>query len=244
MNRNNTRRRTKQKATRPKPNRPRQDPQAQISHLNALVRVPKQMKGPFPYSETIRIRTYFRYVMQGAAPYLVLDFKLNDVYNPIPASGSLGLSAGYAGSASRYTAYHVQGIQVKISLSCNENFSVTGGLVFSDTQESTVITSYALAERAFVSTGCAHRAQLATQTGQGRSVFPTFKIAPSSILGNPMVYYSDTNFVSSYGSSPAQVVWGAVILISDTILTNLTNGAFVDIDLTQITRNYSPSPLA
>lgn len=222
----------------------RQNPYQQIDHLNSAVGVPRYMRGPFPYSEMVRIRTYLKQVVQGASPFIVVDIKLNDVFNPVPAYLATGLAAGYAGSAARYTQYHVQGTEIRVSFSNNENFSLSAALVYSDTQISTTVSSYPLAERAMVSTGTAYRTQLATQTGQGRSISPVFKIRPGSILGNSLIYNSDTNFVSSYGASPAQVVWAAVIIISDNLVTNLTNGLFLDLDLAQVTRNYSPVPTA
>jgi hypothetical protein len=202
------------------------------------------MKGPFPQDDVVRCRYFERFLVAGAFPFLVVDFRLNSVWQP-RFGGPTGVTAGYPGSVARYASNRVENYKLSIRVASNEpGISVSFAVVFNDSQLSTLITTYQQALTASVSTASMFRSVVGETTGQSVYRSKTISVNPGAIVGNPLMYFSDRDFSAASGALPNQAVWGAFILLSETASINLANGAFLDWDCELRTRFFSPLPLS
>jgi hypothetical protein len=192
----------------------------------------------------VKCRYYDRPVVQNnTTPFIVREYRINSVYQPI-VSGPTATASGYNGSVARYNSYRVEHYALNIRVASNENFSMSFGVIFNDTQPSTLITTYQQALTAITSSGSTIRGMVGNSAGNSKYESSTIKLTPGSVVGNPLSYFSDLDYTGSTGFNPAQAVWAAFILVSDGVLMNLTNGVFLDWDSSMTTRFYSPLPLA
>ncbi len=241
-NNNNNTQQVKSKSSRKNAGkgRPNMDQQALIQKLNSA-RLPKYlgMRGPFPTDELVHIKYKENIVMQGASPFVVVDYRLNSAYQT-RVGGATGTNAGFAGSIARYLSYRVENVKIRFDVIANDSGTpATFGFLCNDTQVSTVLTTWANAQQALSNTG-AYAVGSVGEIG-GLSVYrsPTFDIPPSSIVGNPLLYYSDRDYTGTSTSNPNQAVWGSMIVVSDASSVNLTNGVVVNMNIELITRFFS-----
>jgi len=256
---NNT---TKRRRTKPRAKRANRGPQKKTKQ-NLLVslanssRIPSSagISGPFSQDEIIKFRYNDRIqVFSAANPFAVVDFKMNSVWQPRNA-GPTGTCSGFNGTAFRYANYRVENFKFRIRVNSNEpNITVGFGVVLNDTQPSTTITSFATALQVLGSPGVYHRSIVGETSGMSRYISPTASVSPAHVVGNPLMYYSDRDFVGTFGtplitvpiagSSPNQAVWASFVLYSDNVGTALTNGVFLDWDAEFVTRAFSVLPLS
>jgi len=224
-----------------------------ISIANAA-RVPsyKMLRGPIPQDRLVNIRDFQKILVQGAVPFIVQDFRINSVWQSRPG-GATGVMSGYNSSAFAYASYRVEGFKLNIKVISNEpNIGLSFGVVFNDTQPSTVISTYQQALTALASTATYFRGNVGETTGMSRYVSKTVSVPPAHVVGNPLMYYSDRDFSGSLGTpliavpiagtNPNQAVWASFILLAESSATNLTNGCFLDWDAEYVTRTYGPLP--
>lgn len=225
----------------------RKAPKASINMLANMTHVPRSvgMNGPFPQDDIVNIRYFERILVAGAVSFIVVDFRINSSWQP-RSGGPTGTSSGYIGSIARYASNRVEAFLLSIRVAANEpSISCSFGVVFNDTQPSTAITTYQQALTAITGTSSYFRGTVGQTTGL--SIFRSrgsVRIDPGSIVGNPLMYFSDRDFAAATGANPNQSVWGSFILLSDTPAQNLTNGVFLDWDSELRTRFFSPLPLA
>ena len=178
------------------------------------------------------------FVLQGASPYLLREFRTNDVYDPDPLLGG-GSVSGFPQLASIYNYWRVEDFRFRYELVNNEP-SVPGlhGVILRDVQPSTVIASLAAAQNSL---------EIAPTTGphmigvtQGMSVYRSrwYNCAPPAIVGNPANYFGDEAFVGGVAVSPANQTWLAFVLLSP-IGGNLTNGSIITMYLEYTVRFFS-----
>ncbi len=196
------------------------------------------MRGPFPMFELVPCRFYDRLVVQGAASFLVVDFRLNSVWQPV-VGGATGVVSGYVGASARYESYRVERYKYSIRVNSNENFAVSFAVIFSDRQQSTVISTYQQALTAITSSYTSISEMVGTTAGYSIYRSPTITVYPGHVTGNPLMYMADRDFSSSTGASPGQSVWGAFVVASDTSAQNLINGVFLDWNAEILTRFFS-----
>jgi hypothetical protein len=192
-------------------------------------------------------------VVQGASSFIVVDFRINSVWQSL-VGGPTGVMSGYNCSAFSYASYRVEGFKLNIKVVSNEpGIGMSFGVVFNDTQPSTKISTYQQALTTLASTATYFRATVGSTAGMSRYISKTENVSPAHVVGNPLMYYSDRDFSGSLGTpliavpipgtNPNQAVWASFILLSESSATNLTNGCFLDWDAEYHTRTYGPLPL-
>ncbi len=219
--------------------------QALINIMNAS-HVPRSagLSGPYPQSDSVNCRFFNRITVSGAANFLVVDFRINSVWQP-QVGGVTGTVSGYAGSAARYASYRVEWFKMSIRVVCAEAANaVSFAMVLNDTQPSTVITTYQQALTAFGSSASYFRNTVGQISGQPVYRSPQLSISPGSVVGNPLMYFSDRDFASPTGSNPNQAAWASFVALSDATGVNLTSGVILDVDIEYRTIFFGPLPLA
>lgn len=210
-----------------------------VSVMNAS-HVPRSLgkTGPFPQEEMINYRFYERLAVQGSASFVVVDYRVNSVWQPRSATGT---SSGYVGSSARYASYRVENFKLTINVAADEStLNVAFGVIFNDTQPSTIITTYQQAETAITSPMSYFRGTVGIVSGMSIYRSPGLSINPGAIVGNPLMYFSDRDFASPFGSNPNQAVWCSFIAISSGSSSNLTAGITLTWDSEMRTRNFGP----
>jgi len=207
-------------------------------------RIPKSLMGnsPFPPSELINL-SYDEptLVLQGAVSYVVREFRLNSAYDFDPLLGG-GTMSGYASAIARYALYHVEHTWIKYTAVSNESSTgtpITFGLIYRDTQPSTTITSYALAQSALGQAPSSGYNMVGTSLGNSVYRSPTYSINPGDIIGKPLTYQAEQGYDGSATTNPVQVIWCAIIVLAPTAVINLTNGLIVSLNVRLRTRFYS-----
>ncbi len=202
------------------------------------------LSGPFPQSDVVKCRFFNRVTISGAAPFVVFDLRMNSVWQP-QVAGATGVVSGYAGSAARYASYRVEWFKMSIRVVCAEAANaVSFCMVLNDTQPSTTITTYQQALTAFGSSATYFRNTVGQISGQPVYRSPQLSLSPGSIVGNPLMYFSDRDFASSTGSNPNQACWASFVALSDSSGVNLTNGVILDIDIEYRTIFFGPLALS
>ncbi len=158
---------------------------------------------------------------QGATPFFVKHFKINDLYDPDPAI----LTTSYAGFAEWmrfYDFFRVEGIKCKWSVANNEaTVALRVALVCTTSQLNPLTYQEAIdcVEGRFSSSF----RELQRASGGISSTTFDFIIKPETILGDP-IYYTDDNWYGTDSSSPLGALWCNLIVVSVGSGTNLTNG--------------------
>lgn len=240
--RNNNRRRRK-RTRRPQNNGPKNTSGVHQSEFNSLnaSHIPRSLQGSTPFPTfMIRRLAYMdpTFVLQGASPYRLREFRLNDIWDPDPLLGG-GSVSGYTQLISIYNFWRVEGFRFRFEVVSNEPaVPVLFGGICRDVQPSTTIGSYADAQNSL---------EVAPTTGphmvgqtSGNSVFRSrwYSCAPATIQGNPLTYMGDQGAVGGDATSPGSVLWFAFVLLS-AIGGNLTNGAIVTVYLNFTVRFFS-----
>ncbi len=203
-------------------------------------RLPKIVnRGPFPTDMIVRLKYYSRFIISGASPFLVTpEIRLNSAFQPL-VGGPTGTVAGFAGASGIYDSYRVESVAVRCGYVNNENFSVSACMIVRDTQPSTSITSFVLAEQVYGSGPSIHKAILGYNTGNGTYNGQYVKFGLGKTVGNQLMYLADRDFASAVTTVPNQVVWGSMLVLSDNAAQNLTNGIFCDVEIEMVTRFFS-----
>lgn len=247
-NSNNNNRQRNRRPRRARRNRRRngrnvnQNQQMILSEMNHT-RVPRSLHGnePFPPQMTRRMR-YTDPVLilkNAAASFALREFKLNDLFDPDPLLGG-GSVSGYTQLSQIYNRNLVTHVEMNFSLVNIEPTAVIGAyLIFRDRQPSTFILSYNDAISSTEVAPCTRPIAMGVSTGNPRASILRKKIALSAILGRPLEYLTNEIYTSTSNTSPAQVMWGALVIFSFTPLTLIANGvtSIMSIDFT--TKWYS-----
>jgi hypothetical protein len=228
--------------------------QNMLSIVNASVVPPSfGQRGPFPQTAKVNHRYFERFQVAGAVSFVVVDFRINSIWQP-RSGGPTGTTAGYISTAFRYGNYRVEDLKLRIQVNSNEpGIPLSFGVVMSDVQPSTAISTYAMAETVLAGSAVYFKGTVGETSGMSRYVSPLVTVSPAHILGNPLEYFADRDFTGTYGTpviavpipgtNPNQAIWASFILLSDNAVTPLTNGAFLDWDAELMTRAFSLLPL-
>jgi len=173
-------------------------------------------------------------------PYAVADERINSAYGPDPSNSAVQgtgfnmYSAGYAFNVVRraWIEYSVSNLDTAQPVSI--------GMVFSDVQPSSVITSFAAAEAALQRPPCIPKESVGVLSGNGviRKRSPIL-CTPSKILGNPQSYYGNSEYSGSATAGPTAVIWGGWVLMSDIPTGTLPSGVLINYTLVQEVEFYS-----
>jgi hypothetical protein len=203
-------------------------------------RIPRNLNNnsPFPPSMTRKIMLHNHIQMAGAAPFLISEYKLNGAFLPIAGQ----TPSGFNEMSAVYLLNKVITTRVRYSVANNEPaIPVTVGLIYRDVQPSTVITTFALALNALEVSPSSGSMLIGETTGMAIYKSPNYHVRPGDVLGNFLEYMGDHDYSGSSTANPVGLIWVAVVIISDLVGTNLTNGAFLDFYLEMTTRFYSGS---
>ncbi len=212
-------------------------------HSLITARFPKDLMGSacFPASQTRKMLFHTRKLLQGAVPFIVQDFEVNNVFSP----DTVNSCTGFAQMAAIYGQYVCLKVKFRYNVANNENaLPVYFGCIARDVQPSTTITTWAQATDSL---------ELAPTTGpqlvgetSGQAIFRSrwYTIDPAAVVGNKLSYYSDVDYTALTSSAPTRLVWVSFILTADLATTNLTNGAFLDFYLELTTEFFSLKNLA
>jgi len=204
--------------------------------------VPKNLmrSSPIPPFTIRRLLYQYNAVVQGAAPFILVEFRANGAFSP----DAVGTPSGFNEMATMYTLYLVTHVRVRYSVAANEPaVPVNFGLIFRDIQPSTIINTYQKAINSLEvspSTG----PNLVGET-TGMSVYRSrwYKIQPAAVVGQAFSYFGTPAYGSAVTSNPTALIWMDFVLTSFNAATNLTNGAFLSLYLELTTRFYSGAVL-
>lgn len=190
------------------------------------------LKSPFPNCEYVNcVVNFWGNVVDAAAPFVLLEFRLNDLF--VPYTGSPISSSGLASAAARYDSYKVRSVRFSVSVLAREQFNCMSGLFLRDAQPSTLITTYQQAVSALTNGPSTCIGTVGLTGGVSRYTARSGRIELSHIVGDPMMYMSDRDFAALVNAGPNQIVWGAFILASEDVSINLANGVTAKITMEQ-----------
>jgi len=207
-------------------------------------RFPRDLMGStaFPSSQTRKMCFHQRTLLQGAVPFIVVDFSVNNVFNP----GAGGSCTGFAQLAAIYSEYFAFKVKFRYNIASNENaLPVYFGCIVRDIQPSTTIATWANANDSLELAPTTGPQLVGETSGQGIYRSRWYTLDPGDIVGNKLHYYGSRDYAAfTGGTGPTALVWLGFILASDLAGTNLTNGAFLDMYLEITTEFYSLKNLA
>lgn len=240
--RNNQGRRRQQQRKQRKPKSVAQR-QQQIEGDLQHARIPRVLGGniPVPPFQIRRMRYVDpNFVLKSATnPFIIREFKVNDVFDPDPLLGG-GSVSGYTELNALYNRNIVVSASMRAELyNIEPSIVVFAFLMFRDAQPSITYTTYADLVSAREVAPSTRSIVLGVVTGNGRGVLRTPKLPMSSIVGNTMEYMGDISYGASASSSPSNVIWGALALYAYTPLSILTTGVSADISIDFTVRWYS-----
>jgi hypothetical protein len=183
----------------------------------------------------------------AAAGFAVIEFRLADPTNAGASGGTGGFTVASTGIAdmAAYALARVRSAKIEVSgASLETGALVSVNLIFSDTQPSTVITTYALAKAASISYMHTPLIKVAVSTGNSAFKFLPVVVNARSVVGDLMPV-TDRDFVTVVNpahTAPNQEWWGALVITSVSSGTNLTNGLDVNITVTQEVEAFSRLP--
>jgi len=183
----------------------------------------------------------------AAASFVVYECRLMSVGNQgfsggtaaAPTVSTVGLADGTA-----YALGRAEHFDLEISGVSFEGANIDAlNIIFSDTQPSTVITTYALAKAA--STSYLHTSVIKAGVATGNAIFkfPKIRVRPDQIVPD-LETLSDRDFVATLNplANSNQEIWCAVILTSQLPATFLTLGVSVNCILTTKVKAFSRLP--
>jgi len=187
--------------------------------------------GPFPNCMDVTCKTEYFQRVTGETPFVLVEFRLNDLF--LPYTGA-GISAsGLASAGSIYDSYKVKSVKFEVAVVSNETFVMSSGIFLRDAQPSTLITTYQLALNALANGPVVCRGTVGSTSGMSRYKRVSPVVPLTTIVGQPILYMSDRDFAALVVASPNQIVWGAFILVSDDVTQNLTNGVSLQLKMAQ-----------
>jgi hypothetical protein len=200
---------------------------------------------PFPARKSITVITTSDGSLQAAAAsFVVAETRLAD---PTAAglSGGSGAFTTASVGISDMTAYalaRVKSAMIEVSGSSLESGAVLAiNLIFSDTQPSTVITTYALAKAAQI--GYLHTPvrKIGINSGNSNFRFAPITVSARRVIGD-VIPTTDRDFVTQVNpshSAPVQEWWAALLVTSVSGATDITNGLDISFTLTQRVEAFS-----
>lgn len=222
-------------------------------------RGPRNLKNnfPFPQSKVYKLvsNNTFR-VFDGSNEYRVIDIELNNIVNPYPSMTNVN-PTGIQTLVGIYNIGHVQKVSIKYTVSSNtDGVPIVFGIVFRDEEPTTFLTNKQNCVDTLEMGFTSGPNMISEKSGMDLYRSPIYNIQLGKIIGNNMLYNGTFDFTQSLipsGSPPSyprptQKVWCGFIGYTSVAGTNLTNGFFVTLVLTQHVRLFSiksnvPRPL-
>jgi hypothetical protein len=232
----------KKRQNKQKKGRGRKFTENDLINLIHETRIPKSLMKNSPFPPYMLRKLQYnepQILLQNTlAPFLVREWRMNDVYDPDPLLGG-GTVAGFNQMIAIYSQWQVEHFRMKIQVAANENTKpVSFGLVFRDVRPSTIILTLADAQNALEVQPTTGPNIVGESSGQSIYRGGWHKISPQAVLGNPISYFGQANDYGGSGSaSPSQVLWVAFIAYIGA--GDLTNGVFLNAYMEFTTRFFS-----
>lgn len=154
--------------------------------------------------------------------YLVYSMRINDLYDPDPAllSGSV---SNFKEMMQFYSYYKVHHCDITWTLVNLENFPLSAGIVFTQTNLTGVIANLADAQNALENDFSTGVRTVSAKGGLDKTTFSITKFDIHKLLGNRQQYEGDINYSGLGLATPSVPFWANFIVWSPTGGT-LSNG--------------------
>jgi len=151
--------------------------------------------------------------------YLLWQYRLNSAYDPDPLILTGGIS-GFSELAALYREYRVKSVQVETTICNKENFPITYGIVFSNTNIAPSIVSVSTALD-FLENGFSTRIVGLSPVGGLDQHHLETTISLPDLLGDPGEYNSDRGYASLNNTNPSVFLYANFIVVGS---ANFVNG--------------------
>jgi len=188
-------------------------------------------------------------IVLATSPFVICEARLMDPNNAGMSGGTGVLTTIATGllDFSPYALGRITHVTTKIRLSSFENTQVLHAVAFfSDTQPSTVITTYGLALSACTNYLQSRQVILGTVSGQSKSSPMTLSSTTRRIVRDPIVS-DDRDFVCTLNPAPAapnQELWLGLVVFNSITTINIANGCAIDLETTLSMKGFSRLPTA
>ncbi len=186
-------------------------------------------------------------VLDATSPFVVCETPLNgpSLFAMTGGTGAINNVVTGLGTYTPFALGRVLRIACVVNLSSFESVQdLQAVLIFSDTQPSTVITTYSLAcgaSRNYMSSRCA---TMGINSGQSKSGPLFLNSTCRRILCDQMIA-DDRDFVATLNPAPVppnQELWMALILFNSVAATNITFGCSLNAEFTFLLHGFSRLP--
>ena len=142
--------------------------------------------------------------------FLVYSMRINDLNDPDPLilSGSI---SNFKEMMQFYSYYRVMFATIEWTVVNSENFSLSCGIVFSQTNLTGVISSAADAQNAFENDFVVPLRTLAAKGGIDRTTFRLTRLSIAKLLGVGPQYRADVNYTGLGLATPTSPLWANFI---------------------------------
>jgi len=205
----------------------------------------KGIERPFPPSRTIKVITTTDGSIQDTAnPFVIVESRLADPTAAGFSGGSGAFVIARTGilDMAAYALARVRRVTVEFSGSSLEpNAIINVNMIFSDTQPSTIITSFALAKSGAINFLHTPLRKIAVVSGNSAFRMTPVSITARQVIGDIMPI-TDRDFVTAVNpihSAPVQEWWVGVIVTAVNGALNVINGLDVNLTITQEVEAFS-----
>lgn len=178
--------------------------------------MPPQLRSKLYYNDGSTVRN------NPGGSFLVYSMRINDVYDPDPAilSGSV---SNFKEIMQFYSYYKVNFLDIFWTIVNLENFPLSCGIVFSQTNLTGVVSSLADCQNAFENDYTTQIRTISSKGGLDRQTFRITKFDIAKLLGNRQQYQGESNYSGLGLATPSIPLWANFIVFAPTGST-MTNG--------------------
>lgn len=166
----------------------------------------------------------------GAASFNIIDFQINGLDDPEGSGGSTQ-PTGYLRLMGIYALYRCLRVQVHLeAVNRESDQELVVGIGFSDTQPSTILTSYDRVDSFYENNLLTRSGVLGWANGaQSKMVIPShgttrkyyWDMPLTKVVGNRGNIKYDNSFQAAYGANPSNIIWLALTV------QNIENGVTI-----------------
>lgn len=210
---------TKQRRARNKPRKQSKITRKQLNNFTPTYTtsiMPPQLRSKLYYNDGSTVRN------NPGGSFLVYSMRINDVYDPDPAilSGSV---SNFKEIMQFYSYYKVNFLDIFWTIVNLENFPLSCGIVFSQTNLTGVVSSLADCQNAFENDYTTQIKTISSKGGLDRQTFKITKFDIAKLLGNRQQYQGESNYSGLGLATPSIPLWANFIVFAPTG-TTMTNG--------------------
>lgn len=200
-------------------------------------------KGPFVPRVVMRLPYFVNLALNsGPNAYAVKSLIINGAFKPDSAinEGFIGLSEW----SYQYAVYQVLETHIlKWSVANLETTTpVTVFICFSDTDPSTLITSWQDARRAGYQMMCTDYVQVGGSSGNSVKGGKPYSADLGKVLGTISKYVGEATYASAFSTLPNQSIWMGIVAFTEDPTVFFADGVSVNIEMACTTGMYSTYP--